>query len=203
MLSSEVLRFAQDFPRGRHSMLFFSRPQEKLEVLAAFTKAGLETGENVCYLSFANAPDQLLAKLERIGINTASALKEGRLTVVTDYKLPSGPMFGRAGTLNVDNFHRAFQPLVSKAKSAGFRLASTAPEHLLKRGTPKELVRLEQEMRKVASDDISVLCAYDSVKFRGDNWYDVFSDVTHSHSQGLFLSEKGVSILDLPGGEEP
>jgi anti-anti-sigma factor len=77
---------------GDHACLTFSDPEERLDIVAAFVRAGLEKGHKVLCLTEVT-PDQLPGELEVRAVSACDAIRRGQLTVAGNEEtwLAAGP----------------------------------------------------------------------------------------------------------------
>jgi hypothetical protein len=66
---------------GDHACLTFSDPEERLDIVAAFVRAGLEKGDKVLCLTDSVAPEDLPGELEVRAVSAHEAIRRGQLTV--------------------------------------------------------------------------------------------------------------------------
>lgn len=66
---------------GDHACLTFSDPEERLDIVAAFVRTGLEKGDKVLCLTDSVAPEELPHELEVRAVAARDAILRGQLTV--------------------------------------------------------------------------------------------------------------------------
>jgi ABC-type transporter Mla MlaB component len=77
----ENARSVEELAPGDHACLTFSDPDERLDILAAFVRAGLDQGHKVLCFTDSVAPDQLPDELEVRSIAAVEAIRRGQLSV--------------------------------------------------------------------------------------------------------------------------
>jgi len=82
----------EDLAPGDHACLTFTDPEERLDIVAAFVRNGLASGQRVICLTEAIAQPDLLHELDRRGLAVAASAGGGQLSVAgsADVFLPDG-----------------------------------------------------------------------------------------------------------------
>ena len=71
----------EDLGPGDHACLTFSDPEERLDILAAFVRAGLDQGHKVLCFTDSVPPDRLPVELETRAVSALDAIARGQLSV--------------------------------------------------------------------------------------------------------------------------
>ena len=82
MAKNEVLDFVEQMKTTDHVVLFYSKPEDKHQVLFTYLKTGLDKGEAAAYVVAQETPDQIREGMRSFGINVNELEKSGALHVI-------------------------------------------------------------------------------------------------------------------------
>lgn len=166
---------AEQVEEGQHICYLYNDDRERLAVLARYFEAGRREGEKLLYLVDSMTPRQMIAELERLGLDVRS--RPEVLTVAeagTGY-CPGGD-FDPDATLDMV---KAFY--VGAVEKEGFSGARGTGEMgwCLTNGTDRRrLMEYEARLTRLLADcPYTACCQYDTRRF----WGDVVLDVLQTH----------------------
>lgn len=152
---------------GDHACLTFSDPQERLDILAAFVRAGLRNGQKVLCWTDTVSPERLNAELAERSVRSQAAVRRGQLRIhTTEEALLSGT------AADATDAHAMVKVLADQLDRAGRQgypgLRVTADMCWATRpvAAPEELLTFELEAAGLFADGrLSVICQYDRGRF--------------------------------------
>ena len=145
--------------KGAHIAHFFRGDQERLNILAPFLQAGLESGDQCILVAEAAASPIILDSLKELGVEIESVLASGQL-LVSD------------GSPSVDEMSAMFEDVITRSKSAGrevIRIGGDMTWALGKLPTTEKLLEWEAFYDKFVGPraNFVALCQYDHSRFGG------------------------------------
>ncbi len=145
--------------KGAHIAHFFRGDQERLNILAPFLRAGLESGDQCILVAEAAASPIILDSLKKLGVEIESVLASGQL-LVSD------------GSPSVDEMSAMFEDVITRSKSAGrevIRIGGDMTWALGKLPTTEKLLEWEAFYDKFVGPraNFVALCQYDHSRFGG------------------------------------
>ncbi|MEU4221884.1 MEDS domain-containing protein [Actinoplanes sp. NPDC026623] len=150
----------EDLQPGDHACLMFSDSEERLDLVAAFARAGLRQGHKVLCLTDAIAPAELRGELAERGLSVHDALDSGQLQVVG-----AAEMFLTDGSFAAAPVVARLDRRVAQAREAGFAgLWVTADMCWALRPVAgvEELTAYESQVTRLLSDGrATAVCQYD------------------------------------------
>ena len=104
-----------DLEPGDHACLTFSDADERLDIVAAFVRDGLDRGDKVVCLTDTLPPDDLSAELSERGLPVASTMCSGQLELV-----PSVSAYIAGGTFDPEQVISGLRSRIDGALAAGY-----------------------------------------------------------------------------------
>jgi hypothetical protein len=170
----------EDLQPGDHACLMFSDSEERLDLVAAFARAGLRQGQKVLCLTDAVAPAELRAELAERGLSVRDASDSGQLQVVA-----ATEMFLSDGSFAAARVAARVARSVAQSREAGFAgLWVTADMCWALRPVAgvEELMAYESQVSSLLSDGrATAVCQYDRQCFDAVT----LAGVTSNHESAL------------------
>lgn len=66
MKNQEIVDFVKELKATDHVIMFYSKPEDKREVLFTYLKAGLDQGEAAAYVATQESPDEIIDSSARL-----------------------------------------------------------------------------------------------------------------------------------------
>jgi hypothetical protein len=169
----DVIRFAgSQLSHPRHVCAFFNGDDDAYRVLLPFICDGFECGHKAVHIVNPGQRSAHMKRLQREGIDTASAEETGQLEVQTNVET-----YLQDGRFDQDRMVAAFENLASGNLKSPFPLsrivcqmdwAADGHSHLT------DLIEFEARVNDLWSrHDDAVICVYDLAKFGGDTIVDI------------------------------
>jgi len=145
--------------KGAHVAHFFQGDQERVNILAPFLRAGLESGDQCVLVAEASASPIIADSLKELGVDVEAALASGQL-LVSD------------GGSSMDEISSMFEDVISRSKSAGrdvIRIGGDMTWASGKLPTAEKLLEWEAFYDKYVGPraNFVALCQYDQSRFGG------------------------------------
>lgn len=149
---------------GDHACLTFSDPEERLDIVAGFVRAGLEQGQKILCLTEAVPPADLSAEFAERGVPVAGPLRHGQLIIrASDESWLALGGFSADDT--VDSVRKEID-LARRAGYAGLRLAADMGWATRPVVGVEQLVVFETSVNHLFSDRLlTAICQYDRDQF--------------------------------------
>jgi len=187
---NELLDFVRQMKTRDHVILFYSKPEDKREVLFTYLKTGLDGGEAAAYVAAQETPDQIRDGMRSFGVNVDELEKTGALHIIDceDWYFKGGAFsISRVMELWVNLYHRVvargFKGLRVTGEMAGF----------FEKKMVKELVEYERSLHRVLEFPMTAICAYDINVVAKEGRGELYVDLIKAHSTALFSGpEAGV-----------
>ncbi|MCZ6891239.1 MAG: MEDS domain-containing protein [Chloroflexi bacterium] len=144
---------------GAHVAHFFQGDQERVNILAPYLQAGLESGDQCVLVAEASASPVISDSLKELGVDVEAALASGQLLV-------------SEGGSSMDEMSSLFDAVISRSKNAGrevIRIGGDMTWALGKLPTPEKLLEWEAFYDKYVGprSNFVALCQYDQSRFGG------------------------------------
>ncbi len=154
-----------DLAHGDHACLTFSDADERLDIVAAFVRDGLEQGDKVVCLTDALAPDELTSELGSRGLPVANSVATGQLEVA-----PSVSMYVSSGAFDATEVIDGWRARIDGARSAGYpglRITADMRWALRPVNGLEQLITCETQFNRLiaAGGVTTVVCQYDRQGF--------------------------------------
>lgn len=176
----------KDTARNRHDVCFYSDEQHFLDELTRFNAAALKAGRVVIALLTESHRQELVVRLERLGADISSALKQGRCRLHDAAETLS--TFMVKGLPDPDRFLKVTGDLIMDAATAAqgqTRIAACgecAPL-LWSHGNSDGALQVEHLWDAIAkTHEVDVLCGYALESFQGGAGSHIFEKVCAAHS---------------------
>jgi hypothetical protein len=112
----EITDFVRQMKPTDHVVLFYSKPEEKREVLFTFLKAGLDQGKAAAYMATQESPDEIRHAMQAFGIDVGRLEKSGALHV-----FPYKELYFKGGGFSIPNVLGLWKTLYEDATAKGFK----------------------------------------------------------------------------------
>jgi len=153
-----------DLEPGDHACLTFSDADERLDIVAAFVRDGLDHGDKVVCLTDTLTPDGLSAELAERGLPVASTLRRGQLEVV-----PSVSAYIASGTFDPEQVISGLRSRIDAASAAGYpglRISADMVWALRPVSGLEQLLTFEVQFSElIATRRALAVCQYDRAGF--------------------------------------
>jgi len=187
---SEILEFVKRMKPKNHVIMFYSKLEDKHQVLFTYLKAGLDQGEAAAYIASEESPNQIKQAMRRFGIDVGSLEKSGALRVI-DYK----DWYIIRGKFSVSKNIELWRNLCGKSMAKGFKGLRVTGETtcFFNHGMVKELLEYEKALHKVLEFPMTAICAYDTETVAKTNGGELYLDLIKAHSTVIFAGpEAGI-----------
>jgi hypothetical protein len=157
MKNQEIVDFVREMKPTDHVIMFYSKPEDKREVLFTFLKAGLDQGKAAAYVA-TESPDEVRHGMRAFGIDVERLEKMGALHVFACKDL-----YFKGGTFSVRSVMGYWKTLYGDVTAKGFKGLRVAGEMacFFKEKALKELVEYERALGRTFEMPLEGICAYD------------------------------------------
>jgi hypothetical protein len=184
-----------------HVVQLFDTVDSRAETLASFVRTGLLQGEKVLVVSTREHWNPARERLEESGLDVAGAGLGGQL-IYLDADALIVEVCDDTG-LNRDRFRTMVGSRVRQLTEDGSRLRvyGELVDCLASAGRHRVAESMEQEWNRLRTDvPFSLLCAYGSHHFSGEDSVDALRAICRSHSEALANPRDKRSVFLLPLG---
>ncbi len=154
----------EDLRSGDHACLTFSDGDERLDIVAAFVRDGLEQGEKVVCLTESIPPAQLPREFAERGVPAEDPMRRGQLAVRTTQEA----WFG-TGTLDATHLVDVVAREVAAARRAGYaglRMTADMCFAIRPLAAVEQLTVFEAKLSRLFADGLfTAICQYDRQTF--------------------------------------
>lgn len=159
MKEQEILDFVRQMKPTDHVVLFYSKPEDKREVLFTFLKTGLDQGKAAAYVATQESPDEIREGMVAFGMDVGRFEDSGALHV-----FPYKELYFKGGSFSVPNAMDLLKALYADATAKGFKGFRCAGEMacFFKENALKELVEYEKALGRSFEMPLEGICAYDA-----------------------------------------
>jgi len=119
----EIIDFVRQMKPTDHVVLFYSKPEDKREVLFTFLKAGLDQGKAAAYVAAQESPDEIRHGMQAFGIDVERLENSGALRI-----FPYKDLYFKGGTFSTRNAVRHWKTLYGDVTAKGFKGLRAAGE---------------------------------------------------------------------------
>jgi anti-anti-sigma regulatory factor len=169
-----------DLEPGDHACLTFSDADERLDIVAAFVRDGLEQGAKVLCLTDALAPGELTAELAERGLPVGDSIGSRQLEVAQ-----SASAFVTSGAFDPARVIETLRSRIDEALRAGYpgvRITADMCWALRPVTGLDQLVVYEQQLTQLLADGrATAVCQYDRLCFDAVT----LASVTAAHSRAV------------------
>jgi len=178
-----VVGFVQRMKPTDHVIMFYEDPKRKHELLFAYLKAGLETGEAAAYVSTQESPDQVKKAMELQGIDVVRFETTGALHLFycTDW-------YFLGGEFNISRTMELWRKLYDESTARGYKGLRVTGEMacFFEKKMLNELIVYERALHRVLDLPITAICAYDIRLVPAE----VLRQLIDAHSNAIFLGQE-------------
>jgi len=188
MEKSEILEFVKHMKAKEHAIVFYSKPEDKHQVLLTFVKEGLERGEAVGYAAGGESPDSLREAMKRFGIDVERYEKSSALIIMKE-------MYIEGGKGEPSEIIARWKRLYDEAIAKGFKglRATGETDHFFHSNLVKDLVRYEEALHRELDFPMTALCGYNTEIVANYGRGQLYLDLIKAHRTVIFTGpEAGV-----------
>jgi len=187
---SEILDFVRKMKVKDHVIMFYSKPEDKHQVLFTYLKAGLDQGEAAAYVAGEESRDQIREAMKQFGIDV-DRFEESSALHVIDYKdwYVIGGKFKASKTIGL------WKKLYDESVAKGFKGLRVTGEMacFFKHGMVKGLLKYEKTLHKVLEFPMAAICAYDTNIVAKEGGGKLYFDLIKAHGTVIFTGpEAGI-----------
>lgn len=188
MEKDEILQFVRQMKQRDHVIMFYSKREDKREVLFTHLKAGLDQGEAAAYVASEENPDEIRQAMRRFGMDVDRLERSGALRVI-DYK----NWYIIRGKLSIPKTMELWKRLYDESMSKGFKGLRVAGEMagFFEKRMVKQLVEYEKSLHKVFELPITGICAYDSNVVANERRGELYLDLIKGHGTVIVVGPEG------------
>ena len=196
MAKAEILSFIKSIQVKEHAILFYSKPEDKREVLFTYLKAGLDAGEAAIYVASDEPADEVRQAMKEFGLDTSRYEKSGALRVLDYWE-----WYIIDGKFDIGRTLSLWEHSLQEAVAKGFKDLRVTGEmscffrnHML-----NELVIYERALHRELTIPMEAICAYDdSVVLKGaedDRYLRIYLDLVTAHGTILFVGPQDAGVI--------
>jgi hypothetical protein len=173
--------------------MFYSRPEDKHQILFTYLRAGLENGQAAVYVVSDETPNEIREAMKQFGVNVDRLECEGLLRII-DYK----EWFITNGKFDVTETMSLFVELLDEVKDKGFKGLRFTGEMtcFFKHGLVKELVKYEESLHRVLEFPVSLICSYNSDIVTKEKNGELYLDLIKAHGTVIFTGSKLSGVIE-------
>lgn len=188
MEKDEILQFVRQMKPRDHVIMFYSKREDKREVLFTYLKAGLDQGEVATYVASEENPDDIRQAMRQFGIDVEGLERSGALHVI-DYK----NWYFIGGQFSIPKTMELCKRLLDESKAKGFKGLRAAGEMagFFNEGMVKQIVEYEKSLHKVFELPMTGICAYDSNVVANEGQGELFLDLIKAHGTVIIVGPEG------------
>ena len=159
-----------------HLCLIYKNKKEQFDAIIPFMRTGLERGEKCVYIADENTAEEVIAAMQRGGVDVDAALRSGAFSVASKQET-----YLRNGYFDPDEMIQFLKEATALAKSEGYpALRVTGEMTSMLGGEPGTSRLLEYESKLnlfFPKYDCLAICQYNYDRFTPD----ILTDVIHTH----------------------
>lgn len=165
---------AELFPPGTHMCYLYNDEKERLDVMSAFVRSGLEASEKVGYFVEEMSPQALRDYFASLGIAPPEGAKEPQLDI-----MPTVEAYCPDGRFSPERMLDRLRVAYDGGMGQGFdSVRLTGEMHWALRGLPgsERLAEYESRINLLVVDcPLTVICQYDANRFDGATLFKVLN----------------------------
>ncbi|WXG44083.1 MAG: MEDS domain-containing protein [Promethearchaeati archaeon SRVP18_Atabeyarchaeia-1] len=193
-MRNQVLEFVKKMKPRDHVVLFYTRTEDKNEVLFTYLKAGLERKEAAAYVASQQSPEESKRAMRKFGIDVDKYEQKGALKVM-DYK----DWYIIDGKFDPSRTLQMWKDLLADSKKRGFKGLRVTGEMacFFENNMTEELIQYERALHRTLDLPMTAICAYDqqTVAERGSaDALKVMFDILKAHSTALVIGPSTVMM---------
>lgn len=179
MDSREIADFVTKMKPTDHVIMFYSKPEDKRQVLFTYLKAGLDKGEAAAYVASQESPDEIMKSMRSFGIDVDRFQKSGALRVLS-YE----DFYFKGGIFSIPETMALWKTMLGEVTAKGFKGFRVTGEMacFFEKDMVKELLDYEKALHRVLDLSLAAICAYDSDSVSTDRRRGLFLDLALAHS---------------------
>ena len=179
MHNQEIADFVMKMKPTDHVIMFYSKPEDKRQVLFTYLKAGLDKGEAAAYVASQESPDEIVKSMRSFGVDVDGFQKSGALRVLS-YK----DFYFQGGKFSIPRTMALWKTMLEEATAKGFKGFRVTGEMacFFEKNMVKELLEYEKALHRVLDLSLAAICAYDSNSVSTDRNPGLFLDLALAHS---------------------
>ena len=188
MKNQEIVNFVKELKATDHVIMFYSKPEDKREVLFTYLKAGLDQGEAAAYVATQESPDEIMDSMRSFGVDVDRFQKSGALRVLSykDFYF-KGDKFTIPGTMNL------WKTLLDEVTAKGFKGFRVTGEMacFFEKKMVKELLEYENALHRVLELPLTAICAYDAEAVAKEGRGGLYLDLIKAHRSVIIKGPAG------------
>jgi hypothetical protein len=184
MEKQEIVDFVKKLKATDHVIMFYSKPEDKREVLFSYLKAGLDQGEAAAYVATQESPDEIMDGMRRFGVDVDKLVKSGALRVLS-YK----DVYFKGGKFSVQETTKLLRTLSDEATAKGFKGLRVTGEMacFFEKRMIKELVEYENALHRTLELPLTAICAYDAEAVAKEGKGELYLDLIKAHRSVIIM----------------
>ena len=188
MRSQEIVDFVKQMKPSEHVIMFYSKPEDKREVLFTYLKAGLDHGEAAAYVTTQESPDEIRDGSRRFGIDVDGLERSGALHVLSYEEF-----YFKGGNFSIAQTMGLWEKLLGEAKAKGFNGLRVTGEMacFFEKKMVKELVEYENALHRVLTLPMTAICAYDQDAVDREGRGALYLDLIKAHKSVIITGPIG------------
>jgi len=188
MEKDEILQFVRQMRPRDHVIMFYSKREDKREVLFTHLKAGLDQGEAAAYVASQENPDEIRQAMRRFGMDVDRLERSGALQVI-DYK----NLYLIRGKFSIPKTMELWKRLCDESMAKGFKGLRAAGEMagFFEKRMVRQLVEYEKSLHKVFELPMTAICAYDSNVVANERRGELYLDLIKAHGTVIIVGPDG------------
>ncbi|MGB9023177.1 MAG: MEDS domain-containing protein [Candidatus Bathyarchaeia archaeon] len=188
MKNQEIADFVRELKPTDHVIMFYSKPEDKHEVLFSYLKAGLDQGEAAAYVAAQESPDEIIDSMRRFGVEVDRLEKSGALRVLS-YK----DWYFKEGRFSIENTMKLWKALLDEAKARGFKSLRVTGEmaFFFEKKMVKELLEYENALHRTLELPLTAICAYDAEAVAKEGRGRLYLDLIKAHRSVIITGPAG------------
>jgi len=186
--SQEIVDFVKELKATDHVIMFYSKPEDKREVLFTYLKAGLDHGEAAAYVAAQESPDEIIDSMRSFGVNVDRFQKSGALRVLS-YK----DFYFKGGKFSIQETMKLWKTLLDEVAAKGFKGLRVTGEMacFFEKKMVKELLEYENALHRVLELPLTAICAYDADSVAKEGRGGLYLDLIKAHRSVIIAGPAG------------
>jgi len=166
-----------------HAIMFYSKNEDKHQVLFTYLQAGLNQGQAAAYIASEESTDEIKHAMKQFGIDVGSLEKTGALRVI-NYK----DWYLTGGSFHISKTIEMWRRLYEESVAKGFKglRVTGETECFFKNRMVKELVEYEKALHRVLDVPMAAICAYNTDTIANEGKGELYLDLIKAHSTVIF-----------------
>lgn len=188
MKEQTIIDFVEQMKPTDHAIMFYSKPEDKREVLFAFLKAGLDRGEAAVYVAAQETPDEIRQAMRQFGIDVERLEGSGALRVIS-YR----DWYFKGGKFSIPDTMALWKTAYDEVTAKGFRGLRVTGEMtcFFEQKMVKELLEYERALHRVLEMPLTAICAYDADEVAKEGRGELYLDLIKAHRSVIVTGPAG------------